>query len=386
MKVVVAIDSFKGSLSSMEAGQAIEEGVKRVHQNVEVVVRPLADGGEGTVEALVEGMGGIFVTKEVTGPLGEKVEAVYGIIESKDDLSKTAIIEMSAAAGITLVPEESRNPMNTTTYGVGELILDAIERGCRHFIVGIGGSATNDGGVGMLQALGYDFVTREGKAISYGGNGFRELARIEEANVHPTLKECTFKVACDVTNPLCGENGSSAIFGPQKGATPEMVQELDQLLLHYAELSKEINANADRFYPGTGAAGGMGFAFLTYTNATLESGIQIVLTETKLEELIETADFVVTGEGRLDGQTALGKAPIGVAALAKKYQKKVLAFAGAVTPDAKECNQHGIDAFFPILRGIVTLKEAMNKEVAHQNMVDTVEQVFRVVEMMKEGK
>ena len=386
MKVVVAIDSFKGSLSSMEAGQAIEEGVKCVYQNAEVVVRPLADGGEGTVEALVEGMGGIFVTKEVTGPLGKKVEATYGIIELKDDLSKTAIIEMSAAAGITLVPEESRNPMNTTTYGVGELILDAIERGCRHFIVGIGGSATNDGGVGMLQALGYDFVTREGKPISYGGNGLRELASIKETNVHPKLKECTFKVACDVTNPLCGENGSSAIFGPQKGATPEMVQELDQLLLHYAELSKKINANADRFYPGTGAAGGMGFAFLTYTNATLESGIQIVLTETKLEELIITADVVVTGEGRLDGQTALGKAPIGVASLAKKHQKKVLAFAGAVTPDAKECNQHGIDAFFPILRGIVTLKEAMNKEVAHQNMVDTVEQVFRVVEMMKEGK
>lgn len=386
MKVVVAIDSFKGSLSSMEAGQAIAEGVKRVHQNAEVVVRPLADGGEGTVEALVEGMGGIFVTKEVTGPLGEKVEAVYGVIESKEDLSKTAIIEMSAAAGITLVPEESRNPMNTTTYGVGELILDAIERGCRHFIVGIGGSATNDGGVGMLQALGYDFLTREGKPISYGGNGLRDLASIEETNVHPTLKECTFKVACDVTNPLCGENGSSAIFGAQKGATPEMVQELDQLLLHYAELSKNIHSNADRFYPGTGAAGGMGFAFLTYTNATLESGIQIVLTETKLEELIATADFVVTGEGRLDGQTALGKAPIGVASLAKKHQKKVLAFAGAVTPDAKECNQHGIDAFFPILRGVVTLKEAMNKEVAHQNMVDTVEQVFRVVEMMKEGK
>ena len=386
MKVVVAIDSFKGSLSSMEAGQAIEKGVKCVYQNAEVVVRPLADGGEGTVEALVEGMGGIFVTKEVTGPLGEKVEATYGIIESKDDLSKTAIIEMSAAAGITLVPEESRNPMNTTTYGVGELILDAIERGCRHFIVGIGGSATNDGGVGMLQALGYDFLTREGKSISYGGNGLRELASIEESNVHPKLKECTFKVACDVTNPLCGENGSSAIFGPQKGATPEMVQELDQLLLHYAELSKKINANADRFYPGTGAAGGMGFAFLTYTNATLESGIQIVLTETKLEELIITADVVVIGEGRLDGQTALGKAPIGVASLAKKHQKKVLAFAGAVTPDAKECNQHGIDAFFPILRGVVTLKEAMNKEVAHQNMVDTVEQVFRVVEMMKEGK
>ena len=386
MKVVVAIDSFKGSLSSMEAGQAIAEGVKRVYQNAEVVVRPLADGGEGTVEALVEGMGGIFVTKEVTGPLGEKVDAVYGVIESEEDSSKTAIIEMSAAAGITLVPEKSRNPMNTTTYGVGELILDAIERGCRHFIVGIGGSATNDGGVGMLQALGYDFLTREGKAISYGGDGLRELASIEDVNVHPKLKECTFKVACDVTNPLCGENGSSAIFGPQKGATPEMVQELDQLLLHYAELSKEMNANADRFYPGTGAAGGMGFAFLTYTNATLESGIQIVLKETKLEELIATADFVVTGEGRLDGQTALGKAPIGVASLAKKHQKKVLAFAGAVTPDAKECNQHGIDAFFPILRGIVTLKEAMDKENAHRNMVDTVEQVFRVVEMMKEGK
>ena len=383
MKVVVAIDSLKGSLSSLEAGQAIKEGVQVVYPEADVVVRPLADGGEGTVEALAIGMGGELVHVSVTGPLGDAVTAEYGILKADETRPKTAIIEMSAAAGITLVPDEKRNPMHTTTYGVGELIKDAIDNGCRHFIVGIGGSATNDGGIGMLQALGYDFLDKDGAPVGYGGTGLQSIARIQAENVLPELKECTFRVACDVTNPLCGPMGSSAIYGPQKGATPEMVKELDEALLHYAELSKETFDHADRLYPGTGAAGGMGFAFLTYTNAVLESGIKIVLEETGLEEEMKDADFVITGEGRLDSQTALGKAPIGVAHLAKKHDKKVLAFAGCLTPDAGVCNVNGIDAFFPILRRVITVQEAMEKENARENMIRSVEQVFRLIKAVQ---
>ena len=383
MKVVVAIDSLKGSLSSLEAGQAIKEGVQVVYPEADVIVRPLADGGEGTVEALAIGMGGELVHVSVTGPLGEPVTAEYGILKADETRPKTAIIEMSAAAGITLVPDEKRNPMHTTTYGVGELIKDAIDNGCRHFIVGIGGSATNDGGIGMLQALGYDFLDKDGAPVGYGGTGLQSIARIQAENVLPELKECTFRVACDVTNPLCGPMGSSAIYGPQKGATPEMVKELDEALLHYAELSKETFDHADRLYPGTGAAGGMGFAFLTYTNAVLESGIKIVLEETGLEEEMKDADFVITGEGRLDSQTALGKAPIGVAHLAKKHDKKVLAFAGCLTPDAGVCNENGIDAFFPILRRVITVQEAMEKENARENMIRSVEQVFRLIKAVQ---
>lgn len=383
MKVVIAIDSLKGSLSSLEAGQAIQEGIQVVYPDAHVVVRPLADGGEGTVEALTIGMGGQLMQVNVTGPLGSPVPAEYGILEATPARPKTAIIEMSAAAGITLVPDEKRNPMYTTTYGVGELIRDAIQHGCRHFIVGIGGSATNDGGIGMLQALGYDFLDKDGNPVSYGGIGLQSLSHISTENVLPELKECTFRIACDVTNPLCGPMGSSAIFGPQKGATPEMVKELDEALLHYAELSKETLEHADRFYPGTGAAGGMGFAFFTYTNAVLESGIKIVLDEIALEDVLKDADFVITGEGRLDSQTALGKAPIGVAHLAKKHGKKVLAFAGCLTPDAGVCNENGIDAFFPILRRVITVQEAMEKETARENMIRSVEQVFRLIKTVQ---
>lgn len=383
MKVVIAIDSLKGSLSSLEAGQAIQEGIQVVYPDAHVVVRPLADGGEGTVEALTIGMGGQLMQVNVTGPLGSPVSAEYGILEATPARPKTAIIEMSAAAGITLVPDEKRNPMYTTTYGVGELIRDAIQHGCRHFIVGIGGSATNDGGIGMLQALGYDFLDKDGNPVSYSGIGLQSLSHISTENVLPELKECTFRIACDVTNPLCGPMGSSAIFGPQKGATPEMVKELDEALLHYAELSKETLEHADRFYPGTGAAGGMGFAFFTYTNAVLESGIKIVLDEIALEDVLKDADFVITGEGRLDSQTALGKAPIGVAHLAKKHGKKVLAFAGCLTPDAGVCNENGIDAFFPILRRVITVQEAMEKETARENMIRSVEQVFRLIKTIQ---
>ena len=375
MKVVVAIDSLKGSLSSLEAGEAIKSGVLNAIPDAEVCVRPLADGGEGTVEALALGMGGELKTVEVTGPLGEKVNCLYGILEE----SKTAILEMSGAAGITLVADEERNPLHTTTYGVGEVIKDAIANGCRHFIVGIGGSATNDGGIGMLQALGYGMLDKDGNQVPFGAKGIKEIVTITDDQVIPELKECSFRIACDVTNPLCGERGCSAVYGPQKGATPEMVKDMDTWLSDYAKLVAAKYEKADAEYPGTGAAGGMGFAFLAYTNAVLESGIKIILEETKLEDYVKDADIVVTGEGRLDGQTAFGKAPIGVAKIAKKFDKTVLAFAGAVTKDAVVCNEHGIDAFFPILRRIQTLQEAMTPEIARDNMVTTVEQVFRLI-------
>ena len=375
MKVVVAMDSFKGSLSSLEAGEAIKTGILKVRSDAQVQVCPLADGGEGTVEALALGMGGKLESVSVTGPLGEKVDCLYGILEE----SKTAIVEMSGAAGITLVADTERNPLNTTTYGVGEVMKDAIQKGCRNFIVGIGGSATNDGGIGMLQALGYGMLDKDGKQVSLGAKGIKDIVKITDDEVIPELKECSFRIACDVTNPLCGEKGCSAIFGPQKGATSEMIKDMDAWLMEYAKLTAAKYEKADAMYPGTGAAGGMGFAFLAYTNAVLESGIKIVLEETKLEEYIKDADIVITGEGRLDGQTAFGKAPIGVAKIAKKYDKTVLAFAGSVTKDAVECNEHGIDAFFPILRGIQTLQEAMDSNNARENMVATVEQVFRLI-------
>ena len=375
MKAVVAIDSLKGSLSSMEAGNAIAEGIYRADAEAKVEVRPLADGGEGTVDALVQGMNGSLRKVRVTGPLGDKVDAAYGIIEE----AKMAVIEMSAAAGITLVPDEKKNPLFTTTYGVGEMIWDAIEKGCRKFVVGIGGSATNDGGIGMLQALGYDFLNSKGNAVPYGAKGLEDLAEIRKEHVLPELAQCEFKVACDVTNPLCGPLGASAVYGPQKGATQEMVREMDQWLADYAKLAANCSERADAEHPGTGAAGGLGFAFLTFTNAVLESGIKIVLEETKLEQYIQDADIVITGEGRLDGQTAMGKAPVGVAKLAGKYKIPVLAFAGSVTKDARKCNEEGIHAFFPILRGITTLEDAMDAENARRNLMETVEQVFRLI-------
>lgn len=378
MRVVIAIDSLKGSLSSMEAGYAIAEGIKRVDNHAEVIVRPLADGGEGTVDALVEGMNGIAHTVIVSDPLGKPVPAVYGIIEE----SKMAIMEMSAAAGITLVTDEEKNPLNTTTYGVGEMIKDAIEKGCREFIIGIGGSATNDGGIGMLQALGFGLLDKDGNQVSRGAKGLKDIVTITDEYALPQLKNCIFHIACDVNNPLCGEKGASAVYGPQKGADATMVSDMDKWLSNYANLTNEqYHKSVSKDTAGAGAAGGLGFAFLAYLNGCLEPGIDLILAQTKLEDYIKDADIIVTGEGRLDFQTAMGKAPIGVAKLAKKYSKPVLAFAGSVTKDAVECNKNGIDAFFPILRGICTLESAMKVENARQNMIETVEQAFRLLKI-----
>ena len=377
MKVVVAIDSFKGSLSSMEAGNAAGNGVLRVFPDAEITVRPLADGGEGTVEAMVQGMEGKIQTVTVTGPLGKPVSCRYGIIER----TNTAVIEMSGAAGITLLTPAERNPLKTTTYGVGEVIRDAIEKGCRDFIIGIGGSATNDGGIGMLTALGYQFLNAEGKAVQGIGSDLADIVSIDSSRVIPELEQCHFHIACDVENPLYGPAGCSCVFAPQKGAGPDTVALMDGWMTRYADIVCAWNPKADPKYPGAGAAGGLGFAFLSFTQASLKPGVDIVLEETNLEKYLQGADFVITGEGQLDGQTVMGKAPVGVAKLAAAHHIPVFAFSGAVRPEARKCNEHGIQAFFPILRSVVSIEEAMDIGNASANMADAVEQVFRVVNL-----
>ncbi len=373
MEVTIAIDSFKGSLSSLEAGSAAAEGIKRVFPDAVINIRPIADGGEGTTEALAIGLGGRLKTVKAHDSLMRETNCTYCIAGS------TAVIEMAVAAGLPQLSADERNPMNTTTYGVGELILDAIAEGCRDFVIGIGGSSTNDGGTGMLSALGFEFFDKNGDRISLGAKGLRDIASISDVNADPKLRSCRFRVACDVTNPLCGELGCSAVYAPQKGASPEDIVLMDNWLAAYARLTKEKYPDADAAYPGCGAAGGMGFALREYLGGELTSGIGLILDVTRLEDYIKNSDLVITGEGRLDSQSAMGKAPVGVATLAKKYGKTCIAFAGAVTEDAGVCNKAGIDAFFPIRRRICTLEEALDTKNAHRDLSDTVEQVIRLI-------
>jgi glycerate kinase len=375
MKVVIAIDSLKGSLSSMEAGMAIKDGILAAKPDAEVIVKPLADGGEGTTDALIEGMNGERIDLTVTGPMHTPVDAYYGYLKD----TNTAVMEMASAAGITLVPDSEKNPLLATSYGVGEMINDAIQRGCHNFIIGIGGSVTNDGGIGMLKALGVRFLDENDEDAGEGGQALAKVARIDVSGMNPLLKECHIQVACDVNNPLCGENGSTYVYGPQKGVTEDMKKTLDEAMAHFARVTSETLENDYMNTPGAGAAGGLGYAFLAYTGATLTPGIELILDAVGLEEELSGADVVVTGEGRLDFQTAMGKAPVGVARLAKKYNAKVIAFAGSVTKEATACNNEGIDAFFPILRGVCTLAEAMDPVAARNNMTATVEQVFRLL-------
>lgn len=375
MKVVIAIDSLKGSLSSMEAGMAIKDGILAAKPDAEVIVKPLADGGEGTTDALIEGMNGERIDLTVTGPMHTPVDAYYGYLKDTNN----AVMEMASAAGITLVPDSEKNPLLATSYGVGEMINDAIQRGCRNFIIGIGGSVTNDGGIGMLKALGVRFLDENGEDAGEGGQALAKVARIDVSGMNPLLKECHIQVACDVNNPLCGENGSTYVYGPQKGVTEDMKKTLDETMAHFARVTSETLENDYMNTPGAGAAGGLGYAFLAYTGAALTPGIELILDAVGLEEELSGADVVVTGEGRLDFQTAMGKAPVGVARLAKKYNAKVIAFAGSVTKEATACNKEGIDAFFPILRGVCTLAEAMDPVAARNNMTATVEQVFRLL-------
>lgn len=379
MKVVISIDSLKGSLTSMEAANAIKNGILKVNEEYEVVIKPLADGGEGTVDALVEGMNGQAIITNVTGPVKEKVKAKYGILKE----TNTAIMEMAQAAGFALVPTELKNPLYTTTYGVGEMIKEAIAKGCRNFIVGIGGSATNDAGVGMLQALGFEFYDENDDLVGLGGQVLNRIKRINVTNRIKELDECNFKIACDVNNPLYGENGAAYIYGPQKGATPEIVKLLDEGLINFAEVVKKDLDKDIAQVPGVGAAGGLGFAFLGFLNSKLESGIKIILDEINLDEAVKGADIVITGEGRLDNQTAMGKAPIGVAKVAKKYGAKVIAIAGCTTDDAIKCNEEGIDAYFSIVNSAMTIEEAIKKENAIKNMTLTTTQIFRLIDAMK---
>ena len=375
MKVVIAIDSLKGSLSSMEAGTAIKDGILAAKPDAEVIVKPLADGGEGTTDALIEGMNGERIDLTVTGPMHTPVDAYYGYLKD----TNTAVMEMASAAGITLVPDSEKNPLLATSYGVGEMINDAIQRGCRNFIIGIGGSVTNDGGIGMLKALGVRFLDENGEDAGEGGQALAKVARIDVSGMNPLLKECHIQIACDVNNPLCGENGSTYVYGPQKGVTEDMKKTLDEAMAHFARVTSETLENDYMNTPGAGAAGGLGYAFLAYTGAALTPGIELILDAVGLEEELSGADVVVTGEGRLDFQTAMGKAPVGVARLEKKYNAKVIAFAGSVTKEAAACNKEGIDAFFPILRNVCTLAEAMDSATAKNNMTATAEQVFRLL-------
>lgn len=374
-KVVIAMDSLKGSMTSLEAGTVIQEAIHMVQKETEVVVKPLADGGEGTTEALIEGLHGERIEKIVTGPLKDPVMAVYGWIEE----SKTAIMEMASASGIVLLKEEEKNPWEATTYGVGELIKDAVLRGAKKIILGIGGSATNDGGIGMLQALGYEFLNQEGNSVGEGAKVLSEIQTIEKKKDAISLEHCQIEVACDVNNPLCGENGATYVFGPQKGVKMEERERIDKAMSHFADVTETFLGVDQREIKGAGAAGGLGFALVAYLQATLRSGIDLVLEAVNLEGALQGADLVVTGEGRLDHQTAMGKAPIGVAKLAKKHGIKVIAFAGSVTKDARVCNEKGIDAYFPIVRGVTTLEEAIKKENAQENLKAAAEQVFRLL-------
>lgn len=372
MKVVIAPDSYKGSLTAMEVANCIEEGIKRYNKNIEVVKVPMADGGEGTVQALVDATGGRIINLKVCDPLLREVDSFYGILG--DD--NTAIIEMAAASGINLLNGNELNPLITSTYGTGQIINDAIERGCKNIIVGIGGSGTNDGGAGMLRALGIRFLNEEGRDIPEGGAALKELHSIDKKNFNKRISKCNIKVACDVDNPLCGLNGASHVFGPQKGASNEDIKLLDEALNQYSKIiKKEFNIDVLNI-PGSGAAGGSGAAFLAI-GSKLERGIDIVINETKLQTIIESADIVFTGEGRIDFQTKFGKAPYGVAKEAKKNGLPVIAICGEIGEGYDELYNHGFTSIFSIVNKPMTLEESIKD--SKKLISDVSERIVRVI-------
>jgi glycerate kinase len=374
MKVVVAIDSFKGSLSSAEAGAACREGILRADPDAQVLVYRAADGGEGTLEVFM-GLGMEWKSVSVTGPLGEKVDSGYCADKSR------AFVEMARAAGLTMVPEERRNPLDTTTFGVGELIMDAAEGGCRDIYLCIGGSATGDCGLGMLTAMGWRFLDGEGRQCGVAG---RDLARVAAiGGGAEKLAGVKFHVACDVNNPLCGENGAAAVYGPQKGASPEDVGFMDAAAERFSKVCAEYFGRDASALAGAGAAGGMGYALAEFLDAELIPGAELVLQAGGIEKDLPGADYAVTGEGRLDSQSVMGKVPVGVAKLAGKYGVPTIAVAGCAAESAKICNDHGIAAYFPIPAGACTLEEAMDKKTAAQNLSRTAEQVFRLLKIKK---
>lgn len=375
MKIVIAPDSFKESLTAMQVATAIEQGFKQIFPNAEYVKVPMADGGEGTVESMIDATKGQRIELSVTGPLGQPVAAFFGLLGD----GKSAVIEMAAASGLHHVAPELRNPLNTTSYGTGELLLAALDQGVDSVILGIGGSATNDGGVGMMQALGAVFTDEEGKPLAHNGGALAELAGINLSGLDPRLARLSITVACDVNNPLCGANGASAIFGPQKGATPVMVELLDKALYHYGMLIEKVTGCSVVNVAGAGAAGGMGAALLGLLGAELKPGVDIVIDALKLADAIRDADLVITGEGRIDSQTITGKTPIGVARVAKRFNKMVIGLAGSLTEDHGVVHEHGLDAVFCILNQVTTLPEALSK--AEDNLRITSRNIAMVWKM-----
>lgn len=369
MKIVIAPDSYKESLSALAVATAIEQGFCEIFPTAEYVKLPVADGGEGTVEAMVAATQGEIVHVRVTGPLGESVEGFYGRSGDKE----SAFIEMAAASGLELVAPSQRNPLKTTSWGTGELIRHALDAGVNHIIIGIGGSATNDGGAGMVQALGAKLLNAQGEPIGPGGEALENISLIDISGLDKRLAGCRIDVACDVTNPLTGKEGATAVFGPQKGATPEMIARLDKALEHYAQvIARDLDVDVLSL-EGGGAAGGMGAALYAFCGAHLRQGIEIVTDALDLDRQVADADLVITGEGRIDSQTIHGKVPVGVAKIAKRYNKPVIGIAGSLTADVGVVHDHGLDAVFSVLYTICTLEEAL--ENASENVRMTARNV-----------
>lgn len=377
MKIIIAPDSFKESLTSIEVATAIESGFKEIFPNANYIKIPIADGGEGTVEAIVTATNGTIIPTTVIGPLGNRVASFYGVCGDNE----TVVIEMAASSGLDLVPFKERNPLVTTSFGTGELIKKALDAGYKKFIIGVGGSATNDGGAGMLQALGVKLLDSDGKEIGYGGGSLAKLSKIDISNLDSRIMESNIEVACDVNNPLTGPNGASAIFGPQKGATPQMVDTLDECLGHFAsmvkrDLGKELDTLA-----GAGAAGGMGYSLKTFLEAKLLPGVEIIIEHTKLRDLVKDANLVITGEGRIDGQSIFGKAPVGIAKVAKEFNVPVIGLAGSLGKDAAIVRDHGINSVFSVVNTPCSLEDALAN--AEQNVRVTAKNVAAVIELSK---
>ena len=369
MKIVIAPDSFKESLDALAVAKAIEAGFKRVFPHAQYDLIPMADGGEGTVQSLVDATQGRIERVSVTGPLGECVRAFFGV--SGD--GKTAFIEMSAASGLHLVPVAQRNPLTTTSYGTGELIKAALDQGAKHIILGLGGSATNDAGAGMLQALGVRFLDAQGRSVAWGGAALASLVQMDLSQLDARLADIRIQVACDVDNPLCGVRGASAVFGPQKGATPAQVTQLDAALAHFSSVVVQQTGRDIANIAGAGAAGGMGGGLMLLPHAQLQSGVQIVAEAVRLAERLRDADLVITGEGRMDGQSIHGKTPIGVARVAKQFDKPVIALVGSLGEGYEAVYAHGIDAVFPIIRQAGDLAGALKQ--AQGNLMSCAENV-----------
>lgn len=375
MKFILAPDSFKESLNAMEIADAMERGFRKVFPYAQYIKVPMADGGEGTTQSLVNATGGEMHYPEVTNPLGKKIRAELGILGNKD----IAVIEMASASGLELVNKSDRNPLVTTTFGTGELIMAALDKGVNTIIIGIGGSATNDGGIGMIQALGGRLLDENGKQIEFGGGAIDRLRHIDLSNLDPRVYKTNFEVACDVDNPLTGVTGASYVYGAQKGATPEVIQILDSNLKHYAKIIKNVlDKDVDKI-PGAGAAGGMGAGLMAFLDAKLYKGFDIVLKYTNLEHYIIGADFVITGEGSIDEQTRFGKTPYGVAITAQKHNVPVIAIAGSISNDVNILYDYGFQAFFTILRGVSSLDEAINN--AEINIQRTCENIGRLIKI-----